>query len=108
MLAAVQYKNDDSLELIKLVLTLLAQDGDGSLPEKLKNLFIDVVREATLLAKYPGHTVTIKHPESISLALKMKSEIDLVDALSELQNPETMFRPQTASRALTLMDAHPA
>lgn len=107
MLAAAPYRSEDPLELVKLVLTMLAQDGKP-IPSKLVDLFDDVILEATLLAQNPAQQGSIKHPESISLALEILNQAALADTLNELHVNGVAHKKATANRALSLMGLHPA
>lgn len=106
MLAAVPEKSNNSLELVLLVLSMIAKDGQN-VPSKLRALVVDVIDEAKALTKDPANGGAIKHPESILLALEMRSEAGLANSIAEITNFESI-RPDIANRVLALMEHHPA
>lgn len=103
MLAAIS-DNPRPLELVKLVLTMVANDGDN-IPPLLKQFLIDVISEAKVLTQDPFHAANIKNTEAIQLALEMKSTQGLADTLGRITTFESI-RPQLANQMLVSMDHH--
>lgn len=103
MLAAIS-DNPRPLELVKLVLTMVANEGDN-IPPTLKQFLIDVISEARVLTQDPSHAANIKNIEAIQLALEMKSAQNLVDTLSGVTTFESI-RPQLANEMLKTMTHH--
>ncbi|MGV3581658.1 MAG: hypothetical protein ACO1N8_05065 [Methylophilus sp.] len=103
MLAAIS-DNPRPLELVKLVLTMVAKDGEN-IPPLLKQFLIDVISEAKILSQDPSHAANIKNIEAIQLALEMKSTQDLADTLGDITTFESI-RPQLANKMLLTMAHH--
>lgn len=103
MLAAIS-DNPRHLELVKLVLTMVANDGNN-IPPLLKQFLIDVISEAKVLTQDPSQAANIKNTEAIQLALEMKSLQSLADTLVGITTFESI-RPQLANQMLMTMDRH--
>lgn len=106
MLCAIPGRATNDLQLLRIVLRMIA-GGDSVVPDNLKNMVVAVVGEARELSKNPGYTSALHHPESVELALEMRSTRDLADSLSEITSTETLG-PALANRLLSLMESHPA
>lgn len=106
MLAAVPERGNSSLELIRLVLSMIAENGQA-IPPQLKALIVNVIGEAKTLAQDPKRRGPIQHTESILLALEMRHEAGLASTMGEVTNFESI-RPELATRMLSFMEHHPA
>lgn len=105
MLAAIP-DNPRSLELVRLVLSMVASNGQN-IPPQLKDFLVDVILEAKAVAVDPTKIASIKHSEAIQLALEMKTADTLARSLREITSFESI-RPEIASQVLMTMDHHPA
>lgn len=106
MLAAVPNRSGNSLDLFRLVLSMVATDNQG-VPPQLKDLLVGVIDEAKELAQDPQRRASVEFPESILLALEMREEQDLATTVREITTFDSI-RPELANRVLSLMEHHPA
>lgn len=106
MLCAVPETATNSLEMVRLVFRMIAK-SEQPVPEKLRDMVVDVIGEARELSKNPTQGRALRHPESVLLALEMRNLQDLAISLDEITDAAKL-RPEIASRVLGLMEAHPA
>ena len=105
MLAAIP-DNPRPLELVRLILSMVADDGQ-SIPPQLKEFLVTVITEAKAVSIDPDQVANIKYPEAIQLALEMKMVDTLASSLEQVTTFESI-RPELASHMLMTMDHHPA
>lgn len=106
MLAAFPERSGSSLDLVTLVLSMIAKNGQ-TVPQQLKTLLVNVISEAKALAQDPKRQGTVRYPESILLALEMRDEADLADSVMHVTNFESIG-PEVANRMLSFMGHHSA
>ena len=106
MLAAVPERSGSSLDLVRLVLSIIANDGQN-VPPQLKDLLVGVIGEAKELAADPTRKARLIYPESILLALEMREEKVLAEEVREITTFDSI-RPEIANRMLSSMRHHPA
>lgn len=102
MLAATP-QNSQSLELVKLVLSLISS-GNDQIPEPLKQHASLVFSQAKSLAEKPSSVTVDILPESINLALEMRLIDELSKEMEEVSDIESIT-PALANRLLTTMES---
>lgn len=80
---------DSSLGLIRLIFSLAANPTQP-VPEELKTYLMDVIKEAKALLSNPNNASPQVNPEAIALALGMKANKELADAVEEITTFESI------------------
>lgn len=105
MLAAAPEKSR-SLELVKLVLLLVSENEEGTIPAGLKDEFIRIIEQARQLAVDPQTPQEKVIPESIDLALEMQAIGSVSDAIKQVTDFDAIT-PLVADKLLSAMETHP-
>ncbi len=105
MLAATQDQQRDSLELVRLALSMV-QSGDKKIPESLKDYFSKVLQQARVLAADPSKTEEDILPEAIDLALEIRSVEEFSRELKNVEDVDNLA-PEIAGKLLFAMEKRP-
>jgi hypothetical protein len=90
MIYATQNTSQDSLALVRMVLQMMGTEG-AVVPAILKTRVFDVIDEAKSIASSaPGVDKQLKHKESVTLALEILGENDLLDCLNSINSEEQL------------------
>lgn len=104
MLYATPGSAPNDLQFLKIVLHMIANSDASPVPASLKSMFFDVVTDARELLRDPGHAAALRHPESVELALEMRSIDGLAASLEALTSHDAL-RPDLAGQLLSLIEA---
>ncbi|MBP6366475.1 MAG: hypothetical protein KBA82_04295 [Nitrosomonas sp.] len=96
---------DPSLGLVKLIFSLKA-DQTHSVPDELKDHLTNVISEAKAFLSNPNYVPKRSNPEAIALALWMKANEELTDAVEGITTFESIDST-LAKKILDQMRAHP-
>lgn len=105
MLAAAPSPQSDSLELIRLALSMV-RSGEPNIPDSLKIYFSTVIEQARTLAGDPSSVQGEVLPEAIDLALEIRSVKEFSDEIERIESVDTLS-PGVATKLLSVMEKHP-
>ncbi len=105
MLAAAPSQQRDSLELIRLALSMV-RNGEPNIPKSLTEYFSTVLQQAKALALDPSQPQAELLPEAIDLALEIQSVKEFSDELKKVESIDKI-PPGIAKKLLIVMEKHP-
>lgn len=105
MLSAIPSRSEP-LGLFRLVLELVAQD-DHTVPSALQEHFLAILIEARNLNQRSGRDFSVRHPESVNLALEMSRDEHLAESLNGIFEFSAVSR-ERAKKVLHELERHPA
>jgi len=105
MLAAAPSPQSDSLELIRLALSMV-RSNEPNIPESLITYFAQVLEQARVLAGDPSKAEGQVLPEAIDLALEIRSVKEFSDELEKVKSIDKLT-PDIARKLLSVMEEHP-
>jgi hypothetical protein len=106
MLSAIPTPNQQ-LGLFRLVLELVAQQGNYKVPEELQERFLKILEDAHKLRRNSKEGFGVSNPESIDLAVEMLRDHTLASCLDGISNFTTISR-ECANQVLQELERDPA